>query len=130
MRPKPYVRPMAGWWRRDPFFVRYMWREVTALGVAAYAMVLLCGVWHLAEGPAAFETWLAWLRSPLSLALHALLLASMVYHTFSWFEIMPKTMPLMFVRGERVKAATITGTGLAVAAAATLVVLAIAWRFA
>jgi len=29
---RPYVRPMKGWWKRDPFFVRYMWREVTALG--------------------------------------------------------------------------------------------------
>ncbi len=31
---RPYVRPMTGWWRRDPFFVRYMIREATALMVA------------------------------------------------------------------------------------------------
>ena len=28
---RPYVRPMQGWWRRDPFFMRYMLREATAV---------------------------------------------------------------------------------------------------
>jgi len=31
----PYLRPMGAWWRRDPFFMRYMLRESTALAVAA-----------------------------------------------------------------------------------------------
>jgi fumarate reductase subunit C len=127
MRPRPYVRPMTGWWRRDPFFVRYMWREATALGVAAYAIVLLVGLWRLSQGEAAFTAWLQALRSVPSLLLHALLLVAMAYHTLSWFQIMPKTMPLLFVRGERVAAATITRSGLAVAAVVTLVVLALAW---
>ena len=41
---KPYVRPMAGWWRRNPFFVRYMMRELTAPFVAIYALILLIGL--------------------------------------------------------------------------------------
>ena len=41
---RPYVRPMAGWWKRDPFFMRYMARELTAFAVGAYA-VILCGAW-------------------------------------------------------------------------------------
>jgi fumarate reductase subunit C len=124
---KPYVRPMAGWWRRDPFFVRYMWREATALGVLAYAIVLMVGVWRLSQGPAAFEGWLQALRSGPSIVFHLLLLASMIYHTYSWFEIMPKTMPMMFVGGERVAAATITRVGLIAAIGAALVLLALAW---
>jgi len=48
-----YRRPMRGWWRRDPFFVRYMAREATALGVAVYALVLCVGVVCLALGEAA-----------------------------------------------------------------------------
>jgi fumarate reductase subunit C len=130
MRPRPYKRPMAGWWKRDPFFVRYMWREATALGVAAYAIVLLAGLWRLSQGEAAFNAWLQALRSAPSLLLHALLLVGMVYHALSWFQIMPKTMPLLFVRGERVAAATITRTGLAAAAVVSLAVLAIAWGVA
>jgi len=32
---RPYVRPMTGWWRRNPYFMRYMLREGTAVVVAA-----------------------------------------------------------------------------------------------
>jgi fumarate reductase subunit C len=120
---------MTGWWRRDPFFVRYMWREVTALGVAAYAVVLAVGVWRLSQGPEAFEGWLRALRSGPSIAFHLVLLAAMVYHAISWFEIMPKTMPMLFVGGRRVAGATITRIGLAAATIAALILLGIAWAF-
>ena len=126
---KPFVRPMTGWWRRDPYFVRYMWREATALAVAAYAVVLMVGVWRLAQGQAAFDGWLQALRSWPSIVLHLVLLAAMVLHAVSWFEIMPKTMPMLFLGGERVAAATITRAGLAAAAAAALALLAVAWMF-
>lgn len=124
---KPFVRPMTHWWRRDPYFVRYMWREATALAVAAYAVVLMVGVWRLAQGQAAFDGWLQALRSWPSIVFHLVLLAAMVLHAVSWFEIMPKTMPMLFLRGERVAAATITRAGLAAAAAAALALLAVAW---
>ena len=124
---RPYVRPMNGWWKRDPFFVRYMWREVTALGVAAYAVVLMFGVLRLAQGEAAFDGWLGAMRSAPSIVLHIVLFASMVFHAKSWFEIMPKTMPLLFAGGERVAARTITRAGFAAAAGAAAVLFAIAW---
>jgi fumarate reductase subunit C len=124
---KPFVRPMTHWWRRDPYFVRYMWREATALAVAAYAVVLVVGVWRLAQGQAAFDGWLQALRSWPSIVFHLVLLAAMVLHAVSWFEIMPKTMPMLFLRGERVAAATITRAGLAAAAAAARALLAVAW---
>jgi succinate dehydrogenase subunit C len=128
-RPRAYVRPMTGWWRRNPFFVRYMIREATAVLVVVYALVLLVGVICLALGETAYERWLRALDNPWSLGLHALLLAGLVYHTWSWFAIMPKTMPLLFVRGKRVAPAVITGTGLVVAALAS-VALVVAVRVA
>ena len=60
---RPYVRPMQGWWRRDPFFVRYMSREATACRRAVYAVILLVGVMRLAQGEAAWNGWLAALRN-------------------------------------------------------------------
>ena len=54
---RPYVRPMGGWWRRDPFFMRYMIREATALAVLAYAVVLTLGVVRLAQDEAAWNGW-------------------------------------------------------------------------
>ena len=117
-----YVRPMAGWWRRDPFFIRYMAREATALFVVAYALILLATLANLARGRAAFEAWLELLRSPASLAIHAVLLAAFLWHTVTWFLIMPKTMPPVAVAGKRVAAGLITAAGLAAAAVASLLV--------
>jgi fumarate reductase subunit C len=123
---RPYMRSMAGWWRRDPFFVRYMIREATALVVAAYAIVLLAGVLALAHGEATWDAWLAALRTPLSIALNLLMLVGMIYHSYSWFDIMPKTMPPQFVGGKRVAAATITKLGWAAAAVAAAAIFAVA----
>lgn len=124
---RPYLRSMSGWWRRDAFFVRYMIREATALIVAAYAIVLLAGVLCLSQGEAAWNGWLAALRSPVSIALHSLMLVAMIYHSYSWFEILPKTLPAMFVGGKRVAAATITMVGLTAAVAAAVALFAVAW---
>jgi fumarate reductase subunit C len=111
---RPYYRSMDGWWRRDPYLMRYMIREATALFVVAYAVVLLVGVVRLAQSEAAFSAWLAALRGPWSIAFHVFLLAVFVYHTWSWFLIMPKTMPLILKSGKKIQPALITGTGLAV----------------
>jgi fumarate reductase subunit C len=121
---------MDGWWRRNPFFLRYMAREVTAFFVAAYALVLLFGLLKLGQGQLAFDAWLQTLRSRWSIALHLVLLIVLLYHTYSWFEIMPKTMPPVVVGGRKLAARTITGLGLAAAAGASALVLAIAWGLA
>lgn len=125
----PYVRTMRGWWKRDPFFLRYMAREATALAVAAYAIVLLTGVWRLAQGEAQFNGWLRAMQSVPAIVLHLVLLAAMVYHALSWFAIMPKTMPMLFVRGQRVPARTIMRAGLGAVVIASIALFALAWMF-
>ena len=73
-----YMRPMHGWWRRDPFFVRYMAREATALAVLCYSVILAVGVVRLAQGEAAWNAWLQALRSPFAVLLATQVLASRV----------------------------------------------------
>jgi len=107
---------MDGWWRRNPFFIVYMIREGTAVLVVAYAVVLLFGVVRLAQGEAAYNGWLTALQSPWSLAFHLVLLVSFIYHTWSWFSIMPKTMPMILIGGKKLQPGVITGAGLAVSA--------------
>jgi fumarate reductase subunit C len=124
---RPFVRPMTGWWRRDPFFMRYMLREATAVAVAVYAVVLALGIVRLAQGEAAWNGWLGALRSPWSLLLHAVLLVAMVIHAKSWFDIMPKTMPMIIVGGRRLEAQTITRAGWAASVVASIVLFALAW---
>jgi fumarate reductase subunit C len=122
-----YVRPMQGWWRRDPFFMSYMVREATAVAVAAYAIVLSVGVVCLAQGEAAWNGWLGALRTPWSILLHCVLLFAMIVHAKSWFEIMPKTMPMIFIGGRRLSASAITRTGWAATGVASVALLALAW---
>ena len=122
---RPYVRSMNGWWRRDPYFVRYMMREATAVFVVAYAVVLLVSVVRLAQGEAAYDAWLESLKEPASVAFHVVALAVFAYHTVSWFLIMPKTMPVIRIRGRKLQPAVITGTGLATAAVLSAALLAL-----
>lgn len=126
----PYVRPMKGWWRKNPFFVCYMAREATALIVAAYALFMLAGLLALASGKPAYEAWLACVRSPVSVMLHLIVLAGMVYHSWTWFAIMPKTMPPLLVRGKRVPAHLITLAGVVAAVASSVVLFLVTWSLA
>ena len=127
---RPYVRPMTGWWRRNPYFVEYMIHEGTAVLVLGYAIVLIATLAALARGEAAWNAWIAWQRSAPALVLHGMLLAGFAYHAWTWFHIMPRTMPPIVLRGARVSGATITRAGLAAMAAASAIVIVLAWRLA
>jgi fumarate reductase subunit C len=90
---RTYVRPMDGWWRRNPYFVRYMIREGSAIFLAAYALVLLVGLFCLCLGEGAYDLWRAALATKVSVAFHALALILVGYHSYTWFTVMPKTAP-------------------------------------
>ena len=126
---RAYIRPMRGWWRRNPFFIRYMVREATAVAVGVYAIVLSTGVVRLAQGEAAWNGWLEALRSPWSLLMHLGLLVAMIVHAKTWFEIMPKTMPMIFIGGRRLAAPTITRTGWGAAIVVSFALFALAFAF-
>ena len=127
---RPYVRPMDGWWKKNPFFVEYMVHEGTALFVAAYAFTLLFGLVRLGQGEAAWNGWLKALKSPLSIVCHLAFLVAIAYHTYTWFVIMPKTLPPIVVGGKKVGPCAITSGGLIAAAVASVALLALVWRMA
>ncbi|OGA13095.1 MAG: fumarate reductase [Betaproteobacteria bacterium RIFCSPLOWO2_02_FULL_63_19] len=122
---RPYVRSMNSWWKRDPFFVRYMVMEATSVLVALYAVILLVGLLRLSQGEAAFNGWLGALESGPSILLHVLILVVFLYHLWSWFKVMPKTLPMIFVNGKKLPADTITYTGVLLAVVVNLIVLII-----
>lgn len=127
---RPYRRPMTGWWRKNPYFIEYMIHEGTALAVAAYALVLLAGLLALARGEAAWSAWLALLQSAPMVLLHGLLLLGFAYHTWTWFHIMPRTLPPIVIGGSRVAGRTITRAGLAAAVLASALVYIVVARLA
>jgi fumarate reductase subunit C len=88
-----YRRPMTRWWSRNPWFLRYMIREGSAVFLSAYALLLLAGLACLASGPAAYDAWRALLATPASIILHWIALLLVAYHAATWFKVMPKTVP-------------------------------------
>ncbi len=122
---RPYKRPMAGWWRRNPYFIEYMVHEVTAIFVALYALILLVSIVQLASGEAAWNQWAAVLRRPGSVMLHVGILIAFLYHTWTWFNIMPRTLPPIMIGGKRLAAKTITVAGLATALMSSLIFFAV-----
>ena len=90
---RTYQRPMQGWWMKNPYFLRYMLREASALFLTGYALMLLLGLYRLSQGAAAYDAWRALLATPLSIALHGLALLFAAYHSLTWFQVMPKTAP-------------------------------------
>ena len=127
---KPYVRPMEGWWTKNPYFVEYMVHESTALFVAAYALTLLVGLVRLSQGEAAWNGWLDAMKSPLAVVFHLALLVAIAYHAFTWFKLFPLTMPPVVVGGKKVAPDVIVRSGFTAAIVCAVGLLAVVWRIA
>lgn len=124
--PRPYMRPAESLWWAHPPYLTYTLREATGVAVAGYALVLLTGLISLASGEVAYDAWLGFLKSPWSLALHLLFFIGMIAHVWSWFQIMPKTMPRLVIGGRILPQNWITAAGLVVAMVAFIVTLVVA----
>jgi len=121
--PQTYTRPVAGWWRRNPFYRKYIVRELTCVAVIVYALELLAGLGRLAQGPAAFDAWRASLMQPWAIVVNCVVLVLVAWHAWTWFEVMPKTLPFINLGGRRVGDRAIVAAGAIAAVVASLVVL-------
>lgn len=98
-KPRMYYRRVPlFWYLQRPSYVRYMLRELTCIWIGAYAITLIVGLLRLAQGPAAWEEFWQAFSSPPGIAFQFLALAFTLYHTISWFQLAPSTMPIW--RGE------------------------------
>jgi fumarate reductase subunit C len=123
MSRRPYVRDMKrSWWLRRPRYLRYMIREFTSLFVGLYSAWLALGLASLAQGPAAWDAFLADAASAPAVTFQLLCLVFAAYHSMTWFAVTPKAMPLT-LRGEPVSGTAIIGAHYAAWAVVSLVVL-------
>ena len=94
------------WWLKQPRYVRYMMREISALFIGIYVLVLIVGLFQLSEGEAAYEAFLATAEGPVGSTFAVFALAFAIYHSYTWFQVTPKAMPLT-LGGKRVPGAII-----------------------
>jgi len=97
MSRRPYVREISGtsWWLRHPRYVRYMAREISALFIGIYVLILMAGLFRLSQGEAAYEEFLAKAEGPVGMIFAIIAMVFAVYHSYTWFQVTPKAMPLM-----------------------------------
>jgi fumarate reductase subunit C len=101
MSRRPYVREVSKtrWYFRHPRYLRYMSREVTCIFIGALALLLLCAVARISQGPAAYAAFLAALQGPWSVLGLIVILIFAVHNTTSWFNVTPKAMPVQIGEG-------------------------------
>jgi fumarate reductase subunit C len=125
----PYVREEGlRWILRHPRYQRYMAREFTCLFIGAWTLLMVWGLKQLSEGPLAWAAFLEWLRSPASITFHAIALVFAAYHSYTWFNLTPKALPLQ-IGDEFVPEAVISGAHFAAWALLSLAVLYFAGAF-
>jgi fumarate reductase subunit C len=108
--PRWYRRRVSvWWWLQNRSYSGFVLRELTSVFVAFFAVVYLWQLRALAQGPEAYERFLARLRTPLFLALDTVVFLFVLFHTITWFNLTPKAMVLR-VRGKRVPDWAIVGS--------------------
>ncbi len=120
---RPFHRPRPSrWWAHKPYRA-YTIRELFGVAVAVYGAILLAGVVCLWRGPDAHDAYRRALASPWSLLAHLLLLAAVLWHVVTWFQILPKTMPKLVLRGRLVPQRLLSAVTLSIACACSVALL-------
>jgi succinate dehydrogenase subunit C len=98
MSRRPYKAKLSksGWWLKQPRYIRYMMREMSAAFIGIYVLLLITGLYALSQGAGAYDTYLAAVEGPAGLAFALIAIVFAIYHTYTWFQVTPRAMPLMF----------------------------------
>lgn len=81
------------WWLRRGDYFRYMIRELSSLFVGIFSIILIWGLFRLSQGEPAFQAWTASLWQNLWW-LSVITFGFAFYHSYTWFMLTPKAMPL------------------------------------
>ena len=93
--PKVYRRPPSNTWylRSWPYRI-FMLRELSAVFAAIYFVLFLLLVTAVRDGEGSFDDYLDVLKNPAAVVFHAVALAFALLHTVTWFQAVPKAMPI------------------------------------
>ena len=121
----PYPRQRSNTWflRRWPYRI-FMLRELSAVFLAGYTVLLILLVAKVHDGGAAFEDYADTLGSPALVVFNIVALLFALLHTVTWFQAVPSALPVR--RGEeKVPAVLLIGAHYAAMLGATIVILAV-----
>lgn len=120
--PKWHRRRMSVWWWLEAWpYTRFILRELSSLFVALIAVLTLWLARAIAQGPDAYEAFLARMRSAPFLALNIVAFLFVLFHAYTWFNLAPLVKSVR-IRGKRVPDAVIAGASYGAWAVATALV--------
>jgi succinate dehydrogenase subunit C len=114
-------RVSVWWWLESRSYTGFVLRELSSVGVAFFAVVLIAQMRALGRGPEAYARFLARLGSPPVLAVSLVAFLFVLFHAITWFNLAPSAM-VVRVRGKRVPDAAIIGANYAAWAVLSAVV--------
>jgi fumarate reductase subunit C len=97
-----YPRQASKTWfmTRRPYRI-FMLRELSGVFLAGYTILLLVLVMNVHDGPVAFADFRNTLRSPALIVFNSLALLFALLHSVTWFQAMPKVLPLRYGHQQR-----------------------------
>ncbi len=95
------VRVSTYWWLHQWSYLRFVLRELSSVFVAFFVLTTLLQLRALSRGPQAYIDFLNWMRHPVLIALNAIGLFFVVFHTVTWFHLAPRAM-VVRLGGKRV----------------------------
>jgi fumarate reductase subunit C len=83
-------------------------RELSSVFIAYFAVLLMMLLRALSQGPEDYLAFLEWLKKPSVIALNAVSLFFVLFHTITWFNLAPRAMVIRLY-GRRVPDLLIAG---------------------
>jgi fumarate reductase subunit C len=107
--PKTFrLRVSTYWWLGRWSYLRFILRELSSVFVAWFVVITVLQIRALRRGPAVYQGFQQWLRSPILVIANVVTLVFVIFHAATWFNLTPKAMPLR-VGGKRVPSGLIVG---------------------
>ena len=82
------------WWLERLSYAKFITRELTSLGVGYTAVLLMLQLGVLSRGQATYQRFLELLGSTPLMIFHGVVLASLLFHSITWFNLAPKALVL------------------------------------
>ena len=134
MARRPYERTVSPttWWLKDPHFNRrlyadYMASELTSVFIAIYMVLFVWGLGALARGPEAYAAFMGVWQHPAGAVAQVVILLFALYHSVTWFQLAPKGMKPLKVRGKKVPDQVVIQVQYAVWAGFTAFAIIVVW---
>ena len=114
------------WWLEKLAYGKFIVREMTSLAVGYAAVFFMFQLWVLSQGQETYQHFLRHLTSTPVMIFHGVVLAFLLFHSVTWFNLAPKALVVRLGRWRIPDALVLSGHYAAWLAATALVIWLVA----